>query len=156
MLVAAFCVVAGSTALLIFTWAPYLSIAFWLFYAVTYFSAPERSGRWALDWVRAWHGWRRAHSCVVQNQKLLEEHQPGHKLLFLAAPNVTMIPMFWTFGLHGQEVFRQLDVAFTVPRVLLMIPLLRDLLLMAGAVEDDGRGSDRQQRPAERVCLGGE
>jgi hypothetical protein len=73
----------------------------------------------------------------MQNHKLLEEHQPGRKLLFLAAPNVTLIPMFWTFGLHGSDMFRQLDVAFAVPRILLMIPLLRDMLLMAGAVEDD-------------------
>ena len=153
MLVATFCLVAGSSALLIFTWAPYLSLAFWLFYVVSYFSAPEKTGRWALDWLRSWKGWQQVHSCVLQNGKLLDEHQPGKKLLFLAAPNVTLIPMFWTFGLHGREIFRKLDVAFAVPRVLLMIPLLRDILLLAGAVEDDFDTIRRLLGKGRAVCM---
>lgn len=121
-----------------FLWAhPYLSVAFWLFYVVTYFNQPEKSGRWSLDWLRAWSGWRRISTCVMQNQKLLNDCAPDTKLLFAVAPNTSLLTLFWSFGLHGQPSLRRLDTVFAVPRILLLIPLLRDVLMAAGAVEDD-------------------
>ena len=153
MLVALFCAVVGCVVLIIFLLHPYISVGFWLLYIVTYFNAPERTGRWSQDWVRSWSVWRRVSSCVMQNQKLLEEPPANQKLLFLVAPNVTLIPMFWNFGLHGQALLRDLDVVFTVPRVLLMIPLLRDILLMAGAVEDDFDTVKRLLQKGRSVCM---
>jgi hypothetical protein len=153
MLVALFCLAAGLVSMIIFWLHPYLSVAFWLVYVVTYFNAPEKTGRWSLDWLRGWGGWQKVSMCVMQNQKLLEEHHPQRKLLFVAAPNTTLIPMFWSFGLHGQPVMRELDVVFAVPRVLLLIPLLRDILLMAGAVEDDFQTVQRLLSKGRAVCL---
>lgn len=118
---------------------PKLSFLFWMLYAATYFSRPDRTGYWRLNWVRSlavWD-WLGGGACRMQNARLLEEVQSTDRLLFVVAPNTTMIPLFWVFGLHGQSVLQGLDVVYAVPRFLLLIPGLREILMISGAVADD-------------------
>lgn len=152
MLVVLFLIVASVASLIFFILHPYLSVLFWLLYVVTYFNQPERTGRWSLDWLRGLSMWKKLSSCEMAHPKMLDEHPPTKRLLFLVAPNSTMIPMFWSFGLHGSESLRELDVVFTVPRVLLYIPLLRDLLLMSGAVANDFDTVKRLLSKGRAVC----
>ena len=153
MLVALFIVVTGSGFLVLFILHPYISILFWLLYAVTYFNRPEKTGRWSQDWLRGLSFWKRLSSCEMAHPKMLAEHPQARKLLFLVAPNTTLIPMFWSFGLHGHQELKELDVVFTVPRVLLYIPILRDVLMMAGAVEDDLDTVKRLLSKGRAVCM---
>jgi hypothetical protein len=156
MLVFAFVSMASLLMLVLLVYHPYLSIGFWLLYVVSYFSAPEKTGRWSLDWLRGWRGWQRCSTCVMQNENFLRASGGATRrgaFLFIAAPNTTLIPMFWSFGFHGQPVLRELDVVFAVPRVLLLIPLLRDILLMAGAVEDNFDTIKRLLLSGRAVCM---
>lgn len=134
---------------------PYLAALFWMLYAMTYFSRPEATGHWRQDWFRSLALWRSVGgaACHMQNERLLEEVTAKDRLLFVAGPNTTMIPLFWTFGLHGPSVLQGLDVVFAVPRVLLWIPGLREVLMMAGAIEDRRSTIERRLQKGDSVVM---
>lgn len=155
MLVCTVVLVVMVTSLVFAILHPYLAAVFWMFYAMTYFSRPEATGHWRLDWVRSLSIWRSlgGAACHMQNERLLEEVSPKDRLLFVAGPSTTMIPLFWTFGLHGPSVLQGLDVVFAVPRVLLLIPVLREILMVAGAIEDRVSTIERRLQKGDSVVM---
>lgn len=87
-----------------------------------------------------------------QNEHLLEPYI-GRRVMFLAVPNFTGFPLFWSFGWHGNEILAKMDVLYTVPAILLWIPFLRELLLASGAVEDDDENVFRLMKKEGRaIC----
>lgn len=89
-----------------------------------------------MDYLRRKASFFSENAIEWQNENLLEP-LIGRRVMFIAVPNVTGFPLFWSFGWHGNKTLAQMDVLYAVPRVLLWVPFLRELLIASGAVEDD-------------------
>jgi hypothetical protein len=63
------------------------------------------------------------------------------KSLYVVLPNATNTVLLWGFGLHGGQI--KTNPCYLMPEVLFWIPLVRELLLLTGAVSA-GRGSPEQ------------
>lgn len=117
----------------------YLPPLFCLLYLLTYLGRPERSGARSWPWLRSLRIWRwvggvKGH--IWQNESLLlGARDEVRTSLFVVGPNTTNLGLLWGFGLHGDRVLSDLAPFYAVPRFLLLVPLLRDVLLWSGAVE---------------------
>lgn len=111
-----------------------------------------RNGRGSMDYLRRKAGFFSENKIEWQNEKLLEPHI-GRRVIFLAVPNFTGFPLFWSFGWHGNKTLAKMDILYTLPAILLWIPFLRELLLASGAVEDDDANVLRLMKKEGRaVC----
>jgi len=95
-----------------------------------------RNGRGAMDFLRRNAGVLSKNATIFQNEDLLEPYV-DRRVMFLAAPNRTNLPLFWSFGWHGNKTLAKMDVLYALPRVLFWVPFLRELLVFSGAVEGD-------------------
>ena len=95
-----------------------------------------RTGRGSMDFARR-HASKLFKNSVEWQNKMILQPYIGRKVVFLAVPSITGIPVFWSFGWHGDETLSKMDVLYTVPKILLCIPFLREMLVASGAVEDD-------------------
>lgn len=70
-----------------------------------------------------------------QNENMIK-HKKDRPILFLSPPTYTEFPKLKFFGMHGNKLFDDIDLLYTLPKNLLRIPILRELLLFSGAIED--------------------
>ncbi len=64
------------------------------------------------------------------------------KRIYVILPNATNTALLWGFGLHGGQI-KNANPCYLMPEILFWIPLVRELLLLTGAVSA-GRGSPEQ------------
>lgn len=110
-----------------------------LLYALWYTDGKEYTGERRWPWLRSWRisnwragGWGRAVTRHINNRTQLAAAVPR---LYMMAPCDSVASAFWTIGLHGGEMDGFGDrLHWIAPRILLRVPLLRDVLMWAGAV----------------------
>lgn len=96
----------------------------------------EKTGDMRLSKIRALNIWKYVSGVSErkwQEPDLILTHSKGPRL-FIVAPNLTGWSMFWIFGFHGDKVLYESDVVYALPPLLFYIPILREILLMSGAI----------------------
>jgi hypothetical protein len=133
----------------------YVSGAATLLYALWYLDGKEYSGERHWPQFRRFVLWRWLSPMLyyVANAVELEQQQQGGKLqrLYVLRPGNTYFSVLWGVGLHGGRLPPKMSerLHWVVPPLLMAIPLLRDILLWAGAVTYHER-----KRPLLDVLLG--
>lgn len=106
-------------------------------YGLTYFSSSHRNGHRNWPWFRNLNIWKRIGRCSnkdwVSRDNILNSSQSK---VFLVYPNLTGMALLWSMGLHVDEVLSRIESLWCCPPLWLKIPIIRDLLLWSGAVED--------------------
>lgn len=123
-----------------------------LLYLLWYFDGSEYTGRRTWEQFRSLKIFRKFNPCsyYFSNETALCTIQ---RRLFILCPNASCMPLFWGFGLHGGKILKDLDVCYVVPKIMLKIPLLRDLLLWTGAIcVDDERDIVNLLNKGRSVC----
>ena len=95
-----------------------------------------KNGRGSMDYLRRKAGLFSENAIQWQNVDLLDPYV-HRRVMFLAVPNVTGLPLLWSFGWHVNNTLAKMDVLYAVPAVLLWVPFLREFLIASGAVEDN-------------------
>lgn len=118
----------------------WLSVLFGLVYALSYWDGKEYTGERHWPAFRQWSVWRRLAMCgrrqyQLANPKDLAAVNYRSMRLYVLLPGRTLSSLFWGLGLHGGALnpFGE-RLHWVVPPLLLAIPLVRDVLLWAGAV----------------------
>ena len=115
----------------------WLSVLFALLYALSSWDGKEYTGERHWLAFRQWGFWRRVSPCQYQlaNPKDLAAVHPRSMRLYVLLPGRTLTSLFWGLGLHGGALdpFGE-RLQWVVSPLLLDIPLLRDVLMWAGAV----------------------
>ena len=115
----------------------WLSALFTIIYALSYWDGKEYTGERHWPAFRQWWVWKRVHPIQYQlaNAKDLAAVSHRSMRLYILLPGHTLASQFWGLGLHGGALspFGE-RMHWVVPPLLLSMPLLRDVLLWAGAV----------------------
>lgn len=117
----------------------WLSVLFVLLYALSYWDGKEYTGERHWLAFRQWWVWRRwapaNRQYQLANPKDLSAVNYRSMRVYVLLPGRTLSSLFWGLGLHGGALnpFGE-RLHWVVPPLLMAIPLLRDVLLWAGAV----------------------
>lgn len=116
----------------------WLSVLLALLYALSYWDGKEYTGERHWPAFRQWRLWRRLsphHQYQLANPKDLAAVNYRSMRLYILLPGRTLASLFWGLGLHGGALnpFGE-RLHWVVPPALLDVPVLRDVLLWAGAV----------------------
>jgi voltage-gated potassium channel Kch len=77
------------------------------------------------------------------NGKDFQEASKDDRFIFVIMSNLTNITLVRGFGFHGDVVLKNLNTCYMLPSVFFYIPILREILLLSGAVSfDDERISE--------------
>lgn len=123
--------------LLIMVLPLWLSLLFMLLYALSYWDGKEYTGERHWPAFRRLSFWKRIAPRQYQlaNPKDLAAVNYRSMRLYILVPGRTLSSLFWGLGLHGGTLSPFGDrLHWVVPPLLLDVPLLRDVLMWAGAV----------------------
>ena len=118
----------------------YWPIFFLLLYFVLWygFDDSETTGNKTWNTMRNWSIWAtgiNAVSYIFGDKKRIIDPK-SKRLMFVVIGNVTNMGLISGFGCHG-GIFKNLDIYYTLPKILFWVPLLRECLMWTGAVADD-------------------
>lgn len=115
----------------------WVSLLFVLLYALSYWDGKEYTGERHWPAFRRWSFWKRVAPRQYQlaNPKDLAAVNYRSMRLYILVPGRTLSSLFWGIGLHGGTLspFGE-RLHWVVPPLLLDVPLVRDVLMWAGAV----------------------
>lgn len=140
--------------LLVHTLSVYVSVALSLLYALWYLDGREYTGERHWPAFRRFALWRWLSPVhyVIENEVDLETQLgPKQQRLYVLLPGNTYFAVLWGIGLHGGRLPPRMSerLHWVVPPLLMAVPLLRDVLLWAGAVTYHER-----KHPLADVLLG--
>lgn len=136
MLLAVWCL--GLYVLLVHGLNLYASVLGILIYMLWYLDGREYTGERHWPQFRRFLGWKYLSPMTYYIGNTVDLEQLGSKQqrLYILVPGITYYSVFWGIGLHGGRLPPKMSerLHWVVPPLVMAIPLLRDVLLWAGAV----------------------
>jgi len=113
-----------------------------VYYTLNYIRGSHLSGVDTFDLLRSLPFWKMLHRVKLRITDL-ERINDDTRYVVLLYPNYTNNALIWAFGLHGDRKMNRLRLCYLMPWIMFYVPLLREILLLSGAVSAEGNVEDR-------------
>jgi hypothetical protein len=132
----------------------FILCAIFIYVTVLIFRRSELSGIDTFNFLRnnltIFNGVKKTYA---NNGKDLQEASKDDRFIFVIMSNMTNIPLISAFGFHGDPILKNLNICYMLPTIFFYVPILREILLLSGAVSTTAAVDD-MDRIQEMLRLG--